>query len=888
MKNNLKLLIFACLIPSCTYAQETVIDSVGNEIAEEFDFSLTEGQLDEDAEAASTVTLVQSAKDPYINEVGWRWSAMRFKYRALDNAYVGNYFNGVKLNNVENGRSSYSSVGGLNDATRSKTGVGFLDQCDFGYAPLGGATNTNVRASNYAAGSKAGIALTNRNYYLRATYTYATGVLKNGWAFMGSIAYRYAKEGVIEGTFYNSFAFMLGAEKKWGDRHSLALNIWGAPTERGQQGASTEEAYALAGSHYYNPYWGYQNGEKRNSRVVTEFSPTALLTWDWKINESTKLTTTAALTYSKYASTALNYFNGYNPRPDYYKNLPSSVFNVYDAVTFNNGGFLTLDYPGLLDQYNALYENFSGSKANRQVQWDMIYAQNEANNATGKNALYYLEKRHNDQLAFNLSSVLDGEFSTHGKYTLGINLNSTKGIHYKTMADLLGASTFVDIDSYSLSDYGNGSPVVQNDADNPNRRISAGDRFGYDYNIYVNKIKGFGTNVWKFGNFTATYGADIEATWIERYGKMRNGRALEYSKGSSGVADFLGGGGKATLQYKIATSFLYVGGSFESQAPLAYNSFVAPRIQNNFVNNLKNERYWNAEAGYQWYFGPISGKISAYYTRFADVAQQTAFYNDDAGYLTYLSMTGIKKEYKGLEAAITVKLTNNLKLNLLGTISDAKYINNPSAQLAYEGSDASTINNINYWENPVTGKKEPLIVVMDGVKVGSTPLTAASVGLNYYIKGWYFNIALNYYDRVYIDAAPYRRLGKIIDNYITDSHAVNYYTAAIANAYSQAKASGGVVFDATTEAISATYTQEQEKFKGGFMLDASIGRSIYLKGGKRLSINLQLQNLTNNTNMKTGGYEQNRADRSTYIFTKNSYYYYASAINAFLNCSLIF
>ena len=72
------------------------------------------------------------------------------------------------------------------------------------------------------------------------------------------------------------------------------------------------------------------------------------------------------------------------------------------------------------------------------------------------------------------------------------------------------------------------------------------------------------------------------------------------------------------------------------------------------------------------------------------------------------------------------------------------------------------------------------------------------------------------------------------------------------------------------------------------MLDASIGRSIFLKNGKRLSINLQVQNITNNTNLKTGGYEQNRADKSTYIFSKNSYYYYANAINAFLNIGFKF
>ena len=67
-----------------------------------------------------------------------------------------------------------------------------------------------------------------------------------------------------------------------------------------------------------------------------------------------------------------------------------------------------------------------------------------------------------------------------------------------------------------------------------------------------------------------------------------------------------------------------------------------------------------------------------------------------------------------------------------------------------------------------------------------------------------------------------------------------------------------------------------------------------MKKGKSLSINLQVQNLTNNCNMKTGGYEQNRDDNyssgyaKAYVFSKNPKYYYANALNAFLNIGFKF
>ena len=94
--------------------------------------------------------------------------------------------------------------------------------------------------------------------------------------------------------------------------------------------------------------------------------------------------------------------------------------------------------------------------------------------------------------------------------------------------------------------------------------------------------------------------------------------------------------------------------------------------------------------------------------------------------------------------------------------------------------------------------------------------------------------------------------------------------------------------------VVSAYSAKQEKFDGGFMLDLSIGRYIRLAKGKSISINLNVQNVTNNRNLRTGGYEQNRDDfyntgvAKAYTFSKNSKYYYANAINAFLNIGFKF
>lgn len=812
-------------------------------------FTFSEGQLNEDEDIVQgSATISSSGDDYFLSEVGYLFSPMRFRTRAYENMYNNMYANGVLLNDAERGNFSYGMIGGLNDATRNREGATYLEDTNFGYASVGGASNINMRASQFASGHKASLVGCNRNYLARAMYTYSTGLMNNGWAFAGSASYRWANEGVIEGTFYNSFGYFLSAEKIINDKHSISIATWGSPTERAQQGAATEETYWLANSHYYNPNWGYQNGEKRNARVVTSFEPTVLLTWDWQIDRETKLTTSVAGKYSRYGTTALGWNgNAADPRPNYYQNLPSAAYDVWDLK-------YTPTEDEVADWYRR-YDYWKASKANRQINWDYMYFANSQANATGGDALYYVEKRNNDQMMLNVSSILNHELNNNSKITVGLNLGTTKGMHYKTLDDLLGSNSYgTDIDKFSVGDYAPNSSYVQNDVDAPNRIIKEGDVFGYDYDIYVNSARLFGQYVYSKSNFRFVAGAHIDGTTIERYGNMRNGRAINNSKGSSGTAKFLGGGGKLGVIWNInGNNTVTLGGGYERRAPLAYNSFVAPRMRNDFVYGLETEGVLNGELSYKLSYGAVTAKVTGYFTQFDDAVEQSAFYNDMLSNFTYLSMTGVQKRHYGVEAAVVYQVTSSLSLNFVGTINEAEYTKNANGFLISEN------------EKVVQKDK----VFMKGAHIDGTPLTALSLGVDYNTNGWYLSANANYYDRVYVGASSYARLESVIGE-------------------------PQIEIDPNGNEVITNERPNQFRGDGGFLIDASIGKSINLRGGKRLNINLMLQNILNNEDMITGGYEQNRDDSysdgeaRTYKFSKNPYLYYANAFNFYLNIGLRF
>lgn len=815
------------------------INDEGNE-----SYTFSEGQLGDDDDYAGTTAMVSSNDDYFLSEVGYLFSPMRFRIRAYESMYNNVYANGVLINDAERGQFSYGMIGGLNDATRNKEGATFLEHNRFGFSTIGGASNINMRASQYAAGNKMSLVGCNRNYLARLMYTGSTGLMQNGWAFTASASYRWANEGVIEGTFYNSLGYFLAAEKKINDKHSLSIATWGSPTERAQQGAATEEAYWLAGTHYYNPNWGYQDGKKRNARVVNSFEPAVLFTWDYKINDRMQLTTSLFGKYSMYSTTALGWNgNAADPRPNYYKNLPSSAFDVWD-----------IEYTPTEDElsdYMTLYNQWTSSKANRQLDWNYMYFANHQANAVGGECLYYVERRHNDQLALNLGSTLNIDFDQFNTGTVGLSLGSTKGMHYKTMSDLLGADKYTDIDKFSVGDFGPSSDYVQNDIDNPNRRIGVGDIFGYNYDLNVNKANLFYQHRFDKGIYHLFAGAHLEGTTMERYGHMRNGRAALFSKGSSGTAYFLGGGTKFGLIMQFdAYNTLSFGWGYENRAPIAYNSFIAPRMRNDFVQGLENEDILNAEVSYSLNAGPVTAKVSGYATMFNDCVEQNAFYNDSEAQFTYLTMTDVDKVHYGLEAAVVYNITSSLSVNAVASVGNAEYRNNAKGFLISENED------VLHYEK----------VYMNGVKIDGTPLTALSLGVDYNVSGWYLSANVNYYDRIYIDASRYARLEKVV---------------------------GLPTIDATT-GKEILNIPTQFKGKGGFMVDASIGKSINLRGGNRLNINLSLNNILNNQKMITGGYEQNRGDSNSqgeariYKFSKNPYLYYANAFNAYLNIGFRF
>ena len=860
MQKKLKLAVIALCSSSMVVAQnnnntDTIRHEQTQNVMDESAFTFTEAQLGEDNDRSSNVTILNSNSNVYASEVGFLYSPLRFRYRALSPKYNDVYINGAPMNDMESGQFRYSLVGGLNQQTRNVDFALPFENNNFSLTGMAGSNNYDFRAGSMAGGNRITLSGANRNYTLRGMYTYGSGFNSKGWAFATNITYRWANRGYVEGTFYNAFSYFFGVQKKWNNGHSLSFSTWGNPTERASQGASTDEVYWLVNDYQYNPYWGYQNGHRRNSRVVNDFAPAAIFTWDWNISDKTTLTTSLFGKYSMYKSTKLNYNNAENPQPDYWKNLPSSYYDVWNE---QNIRYRTAQ---AFADWNAAV-NWWKNKENRQIQWDKLYYANRQAAANGQDALYYVQAKHNDNTTITLSSSLNTHIGKDKVFNIGFMIGQNFGRHYQTMEDLLGAKSFHNVNTYAIGTYAANDPRIQYDLNTMGTQglgalVYEGDKFGYDYNLNVRRGTLWTNFAHSFGNLHYMVGAKMGYDNMYRKGYMRNGMFADNSYGKSKHADFLTGGGKISGTWTLGSgNAVSLGLGYEHRAPQASNAFISPEMNNDFVQNLRNERIFSSEVNYQYVGNWLRANLSAYYNHLTHVTEWQNFYFDDVNSFTYVSMTGIKKNYYGVELGIDFKLTSFLNFKALGTWSEAKNINN--ADVVYMNSTKST-----FYKDVVYNK---------GMRESGTPLSAYSGILSFHQGGWFIDLKGNYYDRIYLSYAPSLRYGSTLRTMGTKF--------------------GGI----DAEGNYTPYAQSEGK--GGFMLDASIGKNIYLKRGS-LSINLMITNILNNQKIVSGGYEQSRssytinqttgeATARAYDFNKNPKKYYVSGINGMLNIAYKF
>ncbi len=820
----------------------------------------------EDEEAAqSTVGLLQSSRDVFSNIAGYDLGFYWFRPRGLDSRMGEVMMNGVSMINADNGRVDFANWGGLNEITRYPEIAVNHAPSEYAFGGTGSVVYKNTRASEYRKGSQLTYSLTNRNYRNRLSYRFSSGMNRNGWAFTGMLARRWAEEGIQEGTFYDALSGYLGVEKRINDNHTVTLNAIGSNYRRSTSSPNTQEVYDYRGVHY-NSYWGWQDGKKRSERVRKGFQPIIELTDYWKINDKSNLWTTVSYQFGQDKGSRLDWYKANNPSPTYYRNLPSF--------------YLNREKEGVHDSFNAQlwrdrWEN--NDQDYTQINWNNLY---EINRNVGR-SVYYLVNDVADDKIWNVSTHYTNDLSDKTRLILNLSYQNFHSDQYREVKDLLGGAYALNQDAFSKQGAG---MLNSDDAD---VRKKEGDKIGYDYTFSNQQVKFNPGLKFSASNFDVFVSGLLSYTTGYREGHFQH-YLYKNSFGKSDTQTFWDAGIKGQVTYKFnGRNFLVYNGAYFSQAPYLNDIFINARVTNAVAPNIKSAVVDANDLSYVLSTPFVKVRATAFLINTRNATNVQRFFADgvrlttldetgnegqiEQGAFVTQALTNVDKRNMGVELGAQVKITPTLTANGLLNYGQYTYQNNPHV---YFMSDAVGV----FRERDVAGNlvtrsyKDMGEAALKNYMQGGTPQEAYSLGLRYSSPNyWWVGANWNYLGRSYLDPSPVLRT----DTFIQDARVGTPYE--------------DITEDELRRLLKPT------KLPEAYFFNANIGKS-WILGKYYVLLTATVNNILDNKKYITGGFEQTR--NITYLDYKQDVdsghpsfapkYWYTQGRSYFINAQIRF
>ncbi len=805
-----------------------------------------------EAESETGVSsLLQAGTDAFLRASAFSFSPVRFRPRGYESVQNTVSLNGIGINGLDNGFVPWGLWGGLNSVTRARRDVYGTHPSDFSVGGIGLNSDIDLRAGAQWTQTQVGYAISNRNYRHRLHFAKGSGFNHKGWAYSLAFSARYADKGYIPGTYYRGLSYYAALDKKWKNRSTLSLISFGAPTETGRQSASVQEAMDLAGTVFYNPSWGYQQGRKRNASIQESFQPVSLLVYELKPGLHSNWTTSLGHVSGKRKSSSFDWYNAPDPRPDYYKYLP---------------GNYEISQPKQAAALRSLYRN---NPDQLQINWERLYDVNRGNFTTikdvngepgfavsGKRSLYILSNRVTDQHRMMASTIYQSKPHRKIELTFGANYQIQINHYYQEVKDLLGGDFWVNINQFAERDFPKDKESMQYDLDRPNQVKKTGDPYGYNYQVHIMRSSAWTQAGFILSKFDLYLGGEISRYSFYRRGLNRNGLFPKASYGDAPQLDFLNYHFKGGITFKLnGRNYFFINGAGISRSPYFEDVYISPRTRNTVQENIKSETISTVQAGYRLQAPKARISLTGFYTGSRNGYDVLTFYHDQFQNFVNYALSGVGKIYFGSELGAEIRIIPGLSFNGAASAGRYYYNSRQHAVVTVDNSAAVIANQTVYMKN---------------YRIPSTPHQAYHSGLFYRSpKFWFLNISANYFSDMWLSVNPLRRTAEALGGTDTD---LNNFPEVVERVLSQ------------------------ERFKDQYTLDLFGGWSKRLpkmfdinSKPVYLVINLSVNNLLNNTQIRSGGYEQLRFDHENKNIDKfPPKYYYAYGLNYFASVTFRF
>ncbi|MFR9649121.1 MAG: hypothetical protein SNG96_01390 [Rikenellaceae bacterium] len=602
----------------------------------------------------------------------------------------------------------------------------------------------------------------------------------NQWSIASRFDFKSGRDASIDGLFRNEARSDIVIAREFGMGHYLTFNIDFDYIIRSQHSASTQETFDLTGNNFYNPAWGYYDGEVRSARVNSSFQPNLDIRYQLPLSGGATLSLEGGVDLGELKRGSLGYYNSTNPYPNYYRKLPSAM-----------------DYGYIRNYTTAVWQ--SGDTTYTQIAWDDLVRYNQA--SPDGDAYYIVESR--------VERYLDSHFKGMVKHTpfkgvdieWGVESLFDNSLNYKQLDDLLGAEYHLDMD-YLIGDSYNVSNELQNNLLDPNREVVEGDRFGYNYSISTLELAGIiaiRASLERFDFMASARIGSASTLRIGYYEKERFPGSSSY--GESQVWNYTPIHTTALLGYSLGAKH-YLRGEIKymQSAPYTYDLFLDIDDANT-LSNATPLRTADISLSYRFARNQFALECTLFATASRDGVDMVAHYDDLTSTMCRAQTTGIDTNSFGVEVVMDWDITDNWSWISTFTAASYKYASTPEVTL---------YSDINFSE---VASASPALV--DGLIVGNAPQITATSSLTYRgFKRYIINLNSSIAAMRYIEPSMIRRTQRVYN------HTSNLSSDIVA--YSQQERLGDI-YDVEVSVIRFFYLRNGDRISARLAVSNLLG-----------------------------------------------------------------
>lgn len=566
----------------------------------------------------------------------------------------GNTINGLDWHSNLSGWDPGFSYAGLYGGVKI---LQVLNAHGIGAYGLGGQAGNSYSSTSAALFTKSksiNTRLSNATTMQEFRWQWHSGLVKKTYWINVEAIFQKTPTGFLANGMKDRKGVLFSIEKAISIKQQLGFSFWWSPVVQGKRAPTVQEMLTITKDLSYNPSWGWREGKVFYANTKKSNAPVMSLHYDYQTSKGNTIQLNAGAVFGTQSTTQLDWSKAADPRPDYYKYLPSFAMDETLKKT-------------LLNWYAA-------RPALLQIQFDKLIADN-SDNANGASQ-YIINERIQHLQLLRASMQTNFAIGTNSYWYSGLSMNADKIEYTNRVADLLGGQFYYNYNTW-VNDDGLAT-AFQNDILVPDRKVKMGESWGAHYFLYNKSMQAWTSLIGATRFFEWGIGLKIGLDQMQRKGINQNGLFPAISKGRSAEALFPSSQYQFYLRYKFnGRWYLTTHFSQAVEAPDAGELYTDPSnhaLQNPFLLPLIHQ---GAEMKLQFMGANIKASACFYAQANQNERQYKMFYHDFYNAFVRASAGQIETLHQGMESFIETNWSSPIQISLANSYGWFRITNQP-------------------------------------------------------------------------------------------------------------------------------------------------------------------------------------------------------------------